>query len=55
MPGRLLAEELQVQLAVLNGTEDSLAIVAALGDVVRRTGNDNPWTARHIEDSGGLW
>ena len=41
--GRLLTEELQVELTVLSGTEDSLAIVAALGDVVRRTGNDNPW------------
>lgn len=45
--GRVAREDLSVQLAVGVGMENGLPVVAALGDVVRRTGNNNSGAAGH--------
>lgn len=47
MKVRLLREEPQGELAVVVGEEDVLAVVAALGHMVRELGQDQSSGARH--------
>lgn len=42
-----LAEGGEVEAAVVVEQEDVLAVVAALGDVMRAAGEDDAWLARH--------
>lgn len=45
--GAVVAEEVEVDAAVVVGEEDVLVVVAALGDVVRAVRNDDTSVARH--------
>ena len=47
------AQQFQVMTVVFGREEDGSAIVAALSDMVRHTGNDHARTARHTKNVAG--
>ena len=47
MPG-VVAEQMQVKTAIFVAEEDPLAVVATLGDVVGKLGNDDSQWSRHL-------
>lgn len=49
----VVPQEVEIEAIVLGIEEDLLALVSALGDVVRKIFKDNPGDSRHRRYSGG--